>query len=215
MSYTTPQSGLINTLFSATDIFAFQGTQTRAALKSPTPAVINDWPSLPPDPSLASLCPPVLTDKQGKTAKETPVNLSAEDENSLLVIGDDNGMLHCFLDGSYYLGPINTLPSTVPTAVFKNPKQPLFLLHPQPLAYDLLSTTFAPLSVDLPLLASHRIRDFARISSASRELMWYIMRVIEELREVWFGSGSMTGAREAGPKWIQLLETRLHDKFGR
>jgi anaphase-promoting complex subunit 4 len=137
------------------------------------------------------------------------VNLSVEDENSLLVIGDDDGILHCFLDGSYYLGPISTLPSTVPTAVFKDLKQPLFLLHPQPLASDFLSATFAPLSVDLPLLASHRIRDFAKISSAARELMWYILRVVEELREIWFGSGSVTGAREAGPKWIQLLETRL------
>ncbi|KAG2154867.1 anaphase-promoting complex, cyclosome, subunit 4-domain-containing protein [Suillus clintonianus] len=198
----------------ATDLFAFQGTQTGAALKSSTPEVISDWPSLLPDPSLASLCPPILIDEQGKTTKDTQVNLSAEDENSLLVIGDDNGKLHCFLDGSYYLGPISTIPSTVPTAVFKDPKQPLFLLHPQTLGSDLLSAAFAPLSVDLPLLASHRIRDFARLSSAARELMWYVMRVIEDLREVWFGSGSLTGAREAGPKWIQLLETRLRDQFG-
>ncbi|KAG0708880.1 anaphase-promoting complex, cyclosome, subunit 4-domain-containing protein [Suillus ampliporus] len=198
----------------ATDLFAFQGTQTGAALKPSTPEVINDWPSLLPDSSLASLCSPILTDEQGKTAKETQVNLSAEDENSLLVIGDDNGKLHCFLDGSYYLGPISTLPSTVPTAVFKDPKRPLFLLHPQTLTSDLSSVTLAPLSVDLPLLASHRIRDFARLSSAARELMWYIMRVIEDLREVWLGSDSLTGAREAGPKWIQLLETRLRDQFG-
>lgn len=198
----------------ATDLFAFQGTQTGAALKSSIPEVISDWPSLLPDPSLASLCPPILIDEQGKTAKEPQINVSAEDENSLLVIGDDNGKLHCFLDGSYYLGPISTLPSTVPTAVFKDPKQPLFLLHPQASASDFLSATFAPVSVDLPLLASHRIRDFARLSSAARELMWYVMRAIEDLREVWFGSGSLTGAREAGPKWIQLLETRLRDQFG-
>jgi anaphase-promoting complex subunit 4 len=44
--------------------------------------------------------------------------------------------------------------------------------------------------------------------------MWYVMRVMEDLREVWFGSGSLTGAREAGPKWTQLLETRLRDQFG-
>ncbi|KAG1750010.1 anaphase-promoting complex, cyclosome, subunit 4-domain-containing protein [Suillus paluster] len=198
----------------ATDLFAFQGTQTGAALKPSTPEVINDWPSLLPDPFLASLCPPILTDEQGKTAKETQVNSSAEDENSLLVIGDDNGKLHCFLDGSYYLGAISTFPSTVPTAVFKDPKRPLFLLHPQTLASDFSSVTFTPLSVDLPLLASHRIRDFARLSSAARELMWYIMRVIEDLREVWLGSNSLTGAREVGPKWIQLLETRLRDQFG-
>lgn len=215
MSHPGPQNPNSLTLFSATDLFAFQGTQTGAALKSSTPDVINDWPSLLPDPTLASLCPPILIDEQGKSVKETQSNFSAEDENSLLVIGDDNGKLHCFLDGSYYLGPINTLPSTVSTAVVKDPKRPLFLLHPQPSASDFSSATFAPLSVDLPLLASHRIRDFARLSSAARELMWYIMRVLEELREVWFGSGSLTGAREAGPKWIQLLETRLRDQFGR
>lgn len=200
----------------ATDLFAFQGTQTGVALKSSSsiPEVISNWPSLLPDPSLASLCPPILTDEQGKTTKETEIHVSAEDENSLLVISDDNGEIHCFLDGSYYLGPISTLSSTVPTAVFKDPKQPLFLLHPQASASDFLSATFAPLSIDLPLLASHRIRDFARLSSAARELMWYVMRVIEDLREVWFGSSSLTGAREAGPKWIQLLETRLRDQFG-
>lgn len=198
----------------ATDLFAFQGTQTGAALKSSIPEVIGEWPSLLPDPSVASLCPPILIDEQGKTSREAQNDVSAEDENSLLVIGDDNGTLHCFLDGSYYLGPISTLTSTVPTAVFKDPKRPLFLLHPRASASDFLSATFAPLSVDLPLLASHRIRDFARLSSAARELMWYVMRVIEDLREVWFGSGSLTGAREAGPKWIQLLETRLRDQFG-
>ncbi|KAG8219826.1 anaphase-promoting complex, cyclosome, subunit 4-domain-containing protein [Butyriboletus roseoflavus] len=71
-----------------------------------------------------------------------------------------------------------------------------------------------PLVVDIPLLATPKVRDFARLSSAARELTWYIMRVVNEVRESWFGSESFTGARDIGIKWVQALERRLREQYG-
>ena len=138
-----------------------------------------------------------------------------EDEDSLLTLVDERGVLHCFLDGSYFLGSV-ALPEGSPFAtLFKHPRKPLIFLHPRSLNSDLLLTGMQPLVVDIPLLATPRVRDFARLSSAARELTWYIMRVVNEVRESWFGSESFTGAREIGIKWVQALERRLREQYGR
>lgn len=138
-----------------------------------------------------------------------------EDEDSLLTLIDERGVLHSFLDGSYYLGSV-ALPGGLPsTTAFKHPYEPLIFLHPQALNSDLLLTGMQPLVVDIPLLATPNVRDFARLSSAARELTWYTMRVVNEVRESWFGSESFMGARDIGVKWVQALEKRLREQYGR
>ena len=138
-----------------------------------------------------------------------------EDDDSLLTVIDGGGVVHPFLDGSYFLGSV-ALPGGFPSATaFKHPCKPLIFLHPQSVNSDPLSTAMQPVVVDIPLLATPKVRDFARLSSAARELTWYIMRVVNEARESWFGSESFTGARDIGNKWVQALERRLSEQYGR
>lgn len=68
--------------------------------------------------------------------------------------------------------------------------------------------------VDFPLLSKREARDFAKLGTAGRALAHYSMRVVKEMREVWLGSDSNTGAREFGPKWVRTLEVKQKDQFG-
>ncbi|KIJ21731.1 hypothetical protein PAXINDRAFT_165137 [Paxillus involutus ATCC 200175] len=199
----------------ATDLFAFQGTQTRIVPQQLTPKIINQWPSLVPsleDASIGTFSP---IDSAHSKLEETRASTRAyEDEDSLLVLIDERSVLHCFLDGSYFIGSV-TLTDGLPSAtLFKHATEPLLFLHPQNPDCGPLSTGMQPLSVDIPLLATTKVRDFARLSSAARELTWYLMRVLNEVRESWFGSESITGARDIGIKWVQALEKRLREQYG-
>lgn len=141
----------------------------------------------------------------------------ADDANvdSILAVTDDTGRIHCFLDGSYYLGPISLGPNLLIPSLLKLPKLPVFVVHPQETVHGTNITDLPPVYVRLPMLEDRQIRDMARVSSSSRELVWYCMRVVKEMRAVWFGSESLTGARELGPKWIRALEKRQREQFGR
>ncbi|KAG9314377.1 anaphase-promoting complex, cyclosome, subunit 4-domain-containing protein [Chiua virens] len=202
-------------IMTATDLFAFQGTQTRLASQQTTPTVIQQWPTLVPILEDASIAPASQSHNAHDKMEDPESSVQArEDEDSLLTMVDGRGVLHCFLDGSHFLGSV-ALPDGLPSVTsFKHPSKPLIFLHPQPLNSDLLLTGMQPLVVDIPLLATPRVRDFARLSSAARELTWYLMRVINEVRDGWFGSESFTGARDIGIKWVQALERRLREQYG-
>jgi anaphase-promoting complex subunit 4 len=135
--------------------------------------------------------------------------------DSILVVTDHAGDIHCFLDGSYYLGPISLGSNLLTPSLFKIPRRPVFIVHPQETAHGANITNLSPIYVQLPMLEDRQIRDMARMSSSSRELVWYCIRVIKEMRAVWFGSESLSGARELGPKWIRALEKRQREQFGR
>ena len=93
----------------------------------------------------------------------------------------------------------------------KHPSRPYFLGHAQ--ANE--KTFLRPALIDIPLIAQRKSRDLAKLSSTARELVWYMLRVVKEMRNVWYGSESNTGARELGPKWILSLETKQKEHFGR
>lgn len=135
--------------------------------------------------------------------------------NSFLVVADDLSHLHWFLDGSYPLGAVQLSPGTSTASLFKDPKQPIFLTHPQKSNDKAVFTELWPISVELPLLRTRKPRDLAKLSSTTRELVWYVTRVVKEMRAVWFGSDTFSGARELGPKWIRALESKQKDQFGR
>jgi len=135
--------------------------------------------------------------------------------NSILAIADDLGHVRCFLDGTYPLGAISLSPETSTPALFKHPKNPVFLAHCQRLIDNTVTTDLHPTVIELPLLRTRKPRDLAKLSSTTRELIWYTIRVVKEMRVVWFGSDTSNGARELGPKWIQALETKQKDQFGR
>jgi hypothetical protein len=64
------------------------------------------------------------------------------------------------------------------------------------------------MTLTMPLLSTRKARDFARLSSTARELVWYLIRIVKEMREAWYGSENQTGARELGPKWVRALEAK-------
>jgi anaphase-promoting complex subunit 4 len=144
-------------------------------------------------------------------------NASADPNiDTFLVASVDQGHLYYFLDGSYPLGAVSLRSeSDLSLSLPPNPSQPMFLAHLRVRTDTGILTDLLPTAIELPLLAKRHVRDMARLSSTARELVWYIMRVVKEMRVTWFGSETVGGARELGPKWVRLLETRQKEKFGR
>ncbi|KAL4070952.1 anaphase-promoting complex, cyclosome, subunit 4-domain-containing protein [Scleroderma citrinum] len=198
----------------ATDLFAFQGTQTRSSPRASTSSVTDQWPHLGPASEDIAICSPSQTDDINNRDRDTSSSSYTTKEDTLLILVDESGRLHLFLDGSYSLGSVS-LPGGLPTTLlYKHPGQPLLLFHSEDPSGDLLSVGMQPLSIDFPLLGISTIRDFARLSSAARELTKYIMSVLAEVREGWLGSSIVTGAKEIGKKWVETLERRLKEEYG-
>ncbi|KAJ4484101.1 anaphase-promoting complex, cyclosome, subunit 4-domain-containing protein [Lentinula lateritia] len=192
----------------ATDLFAFQGSQTTARRVASVPDVIELWPTLHPDPVSASINVP----DTNRTA-ENGIMDEVDDANldSILAVADRSGRLLCFLDGTYPLGSLKLGDSnTTIASLFKNPKSPVLLAHP---IHDGVFTDLLPTHVSLSLLQGRKVRDFAKLSTTARELCWYALRVVEEMRAAWIGSDTNTGARDLGPKWIAAYETKQQDDY--
>ncbi|KAI5124653.1 hypothetical protein M0805_004261 [Coniferiporia weirii] len=193
-----------------TDLFAFQGTQPRQSPKtSSLPDVIASWPSLPTDPLTASIKPsPRAGDNRpGEELDEKDLT----NVDSLLAAIDDAGQIHCFLDGSYPLGAITLGPGCEAKMLMKNNAESSLLVHaefrprstPTPVLNNL-----APMSVELPLLYAKSTRHIAESCSAARELAWYAIRVVKEMRKAWFGGDGHEGARELNANYVRGLEKR-------
>lgn len=97
----------------------------------------------------------------------------------------------------------------------KDPMQPIFVGQPCIKHESITRVSMNHMLVEYPLLAHRKSRDLAKLSTAARELTWYAIRVVNEMREVWYGSDGNTGARELGPKWISMLEAKQREQFGR
>jgi anaphase-promoting complex subunit 4 len=170
---------------------------------------------LSPDRLAASISSPSQEGNQHDVLGPQDDGVSDANMNSVLAIADDLGYVHCFLDGTYPLGAIALKPETSTPSLFKHPKHPIFLAHPQKFTNSAVITELQPTKIELPLLRTQKPRDLAKLSSTTRELVWYATRVVREMRAVWFGSDASSGARELGPKWIRALETKQKDQFGR
>jgi anaphase-promoting complex subunit 4 len=123
--------------------------------------------------------------------------------SSVLVVSDNTGRIHCFLDGSYPLGPVFVGADSTTASLRKHPQNPVFFAHQHS---QMGGTTLHPTRVELPLLSSRIPRDLARISTTARELVWYAMRVLDDMHIAWFGSGAQLGAREPGIRWLNALD---------
>jgi len=97
----------------------------------------------------------------------------------------------------------------------KHPLRPMFVGQSSILRGNSFEICLTPMVIHMPLLTQRSARDLAALSSTARELIWYAIRVITEMQGIWNGSESNTGAREFGPKWIGLLETKQKEQFGR
>lgn len=141
--------------------------------------------------------------------------MDSSNVNSLLMINDDRGRLFCHLDGTFSLGFVPIETNVVINSMVKHPFQPIFVGQPSIVRGNSSQICLTPMVIHMPLLTQRNARDLAALTSTARELMLYAIRVITEMQGIWNGSESNTGAREFGPKWIGLLETKQKEQFGR
>ena len=168
--------------------------------KSDLPEAIATWPTLPSDLLSASIQPTEIAGEQGSSRLE---DSNKSDDSTILVVSDDTGRIHCFLDGSYPLGAILIREDSTTSSLRSDPQNPVFFAHQRS---RVCGTTLIPTHVELPLLSTRIPRDLAKTSTTARELLWYAMRVLNEIHVVWFGSGAQIGAREPGIRWLKLLD---------
>jgi anaphase-promoting complex subunit 4 len=171
--------------------------------QSDLPEAIAAWPTLPSDLLSASIQPTEVTGEQDSSRFEDSNKSDDLTMNSILVVSDDTGRIHCFLDGSYPLGAIPIREGSTTSSLRSDPQNPVFFTHQHS---QVCGTTLIPTRVELPLLSTRIPRDLAKTSTTARELLWYAMRVLNEMHDVWFGSGVQIGAREPGIRWLKSLD---------
>ncbi|KAI9454006.1 anaphase-promoting complex, cyclosome, subunit 4-domain-containing protein [Russula earlei] len=186
----------------ATQLFTFQNASSMSK-RSDIPEAIATWPALPPDFLSASIQSGDGLREQDASDRENLYKSEDFKAHSILVVSDDTGRIHCFLDGSYPLGAVVVGPSSTTASLRKDPNSPVLLTHQRS---EMSGTTFLPTRVELPLLGTRIPRDLAKISTSARELLWYAMRVLDEMHVAWFGSGTQMGAREPGIRWLKSLD---------
>lgn len=162
---------------------------------------------------MASICPPEYQSATDGTTSDEP---DTTNRDSLLVVANSDGLLSLYQDGAFPLGKIKVGDTLVPHSLYRTTPSPsIFRTHA---AVPLNSSEVTPLcavQVDLPLLRHRFSRELSQLSSAARDLTWYAMRVVKEMRSTWFGSETNTGAREWGPRWIRSLEAKQKEQYGR
>lgn len=197
---------------SATDIFAFQGSQTRAPHQNQIPDIIRDWPALPSDPLSASICPPGYQSQ----IDETTSDRAHDNKNSLLVVADYSGCLSLYQDGTFPLGRMQLGSGFCARSLFTpSPSTSKFLAYVCSSSTDPEMAPIRAVHIDLPLMRRRFCRDLSQLASAARDLTWYAMRIVKEMRAIWFGSETHGGTREWGPRWVRALETKQKEQFGR
>jgi anaphase-promoting complex subunit 4 len=174
--------------------------------------MIHSWPTLISDPLAASMSSSLQGLTQSTTSQEAIAMETSADVQSILVVADDLGHIHCFIDGSYPLGAISLGSELTTQSLFKHPNHPMFFSHPSVDSSTL--TDLYPSTIKLPLLEKRSLRDLAKLSSTARSLVWYTIRVVKDMRAVWFGSDTFSGARELGPKWTRALEAKEKEQYG-
>ncbi|PPQ80812.1 hypothetical protein CVT25_001937 [Psilocybe cyanescens] len=196
----------------ATDLFAFQGSHIRSTHKSQLPPIIQTWPSLSADHAAAS----IGRASHGKSTSNE-ANLDEADTSNLdsvLMVVDNLGRIFSYLDGHFPLGFVSLRNKAHFISVVKHPSRPLFVAQPRITAEGITHSNLTPAVIKMPLLSQRKSRDLAKQSTTAREIMWYVMRSVKEMREAWYGSETNTGARELGPKWVKSLETKQKEQYG-
>lgn len=172
--------------------------------------MISAWPTLPQDLLVASIQPSKLGG--GPHPGEDLDEVDTANVDSVLVAADDSGHMYGFLDGSYPLGVID--PGLEFSTICLLKEKDLLLAQPRFSHSGQMVAGLLPIILRLPQLQQRTLREVARTSSSVRELVWYTMRVVKDMRAAWFGSDTQNGARELGPKWVHALEERQRVEFG-
>ncbi|KAF8516179.1 anaphase-promoting complex, cyclosome, subunit 4-domain-containing protein [Hysterangium stoloniferum] len=204
------------------DLFSFQGILPTSTAKVPKlPDSIASWPALPPDLVAASIKPfPRPGDPQRRPAgspEEVLDDVRVENSlnyDSLVVATDDRCRCHFFMDATYPLGS-TTIGETTAISGIASLVIPPF--HSEILANitytvhtgGITHTNILPVFANIASLRTPQAREVAKASSAARELAWYMLRVVDEMRVTWVGTNEQgEGAQSLGPKWIKEIESR-------
>ena len=199
--------------YRSSELFAFKGVRSKAAqTTNVTPGSIDTWPRLPADLAAASIA--VNRPDAEQTFPEAENEADDTNVNSILAVADNLGYIHLFLEGSYPLGAVYFRSKLFPRSLYKLRDHFFAHIGPSAPAADPAVTLF-PSVVQLPYLTGRHMRDVARVSSSARELLSYAMRVVKDMRVAWWGQEGSPGARTLGPKWLQSLEDRQKNEFGR
>ncbi len=162
---------------------------------------------------MASICPSEHHSAMDGTTSDEP---DTTNRDSLLVVADNNGRLSLYQDGTFPLGRVKVGDALVLRSLHRTIPSPSTLRTYVATSLDgVEATPLCAVQVDLPLLRHRFSRELSHLSSAARDLTWYAMRVVKEMRSIWFGSETNTGAREWGPRWVRSLETKQKEQYGR
>ena len=104
------------------------------------------------------------------------------------------------------MGAIPILAGSATASLYKLSNAPVLYAHQQQLHEEITTTNLKPAVVDLGVISLGVPRAVARVSSTARELLWYCMRVMDELRAAWLGTETQAGARMLGRKWLAALD---------
>ncbi|KAF8591837.1 hypothetical protein K439DRAFT_607086 [Ramaria rubella] len=204
------------------DLFSFQGVLPTSTAKAPKlPDSIANWPALPPDLIAASIKPfPRPGDPQrrpGGPPEEVLDDVRPENSynyDSLVIATDNQCRCHFFMDATYPLGSV-AIGEVVDgvscdvASLMKPQYQPKILAHVTYHLHEQGNTNLVPLCVDITALQSSQAREVAKVSSAARELAWYMLRVVEEMRITWMGSNEQgEGAHAIGPRWVEEVKDK-------
>ena len=194
------------------NISSLRSDINRTTTKSNLQSIISSWPALSSD--MAFQCSTTFN-AMGINIDRNVLHLNKFKLKSLLVAADSIGRLHCFLDGSYYLGSVSLDLGCIPISVFKNPSAPaVFVQAEYKFAAESRSTTLIPFVVRLPLLQCDTTRRVAKNSTAARDLVQYMIKIIQEMRRLWNGDDGIPGAKAFNAKWLHgLYEKQV--QFGR
>jgi anaphase-promoting complex subunit 4 len=147
---------------------------------------------------------------------------------SLLIISDNWGYVHYYMDGWYSLGSWYAGIGCSTTSVYQKPMPdydpdvdptPGAVLHlyaeAQVNVGSSLPTAAAQTNINastltLPLLHASQTRALARTSTTIRSLLMYAVKTVKEMRDSWLGLSDGKEVREGasglGEKWLKHLE---------
>ncbi|KAG8756611.1 hypothetical protein FRC14_002874 [Serendipita sp. 396] len=192
-------------------------TEVSSAHKAPrymTPSEANGWPSLPPNPVIASIATTDIDPSDAVHSIDSNERWQLAQSNTCLFAGDNHGGLYPFIHGTFLAGTIDSestfsqlrsIASAESCTYFSKlsfqPESPLLSFH------SLTGKMYQKATGDGYLMdPDYEIQDILRISTVAKDLALYAARNCDEVMIAWMGGGGREGAREQNEKWCRLLE---------
>ncbi|KAG9055773.1 hypothetical protein FS842_001229 [Serendipita sp. 407] len=192
-------------------------TEVSSAHKAPrymTPSEANGWPSLPPNPVIASIATTDIDPSDAVHSIDSNERWQLAQSNTCLFAGDNHGGLYPFIHGTFLAGTIDSestfsqlrsIASAESCTYFSKlsfqPESPLLSFH------SIAGKMYQKATGDGYLMdPDYEIQDILRISTVARDLALYAARNCDEVMIAWMGGGGREGAREQNEKWCRLLE---------